>query len=230
VTTITTPYPTSIRAAAKVNLLPAQSPQRIVCFGDSTTAPRANVIPYCEQLASPTLVTINRGIPGDTTATARARFDKDVLASNPETVIIQFGINDSTIDVWKSPPETTHRVPLTAFIQNLTHFIETLHQRRVRVILMTFNPIRWTPRLIELYGRPPYNPNDPTGFDQPRTSYLEAIRQLAKTHRTGLIDIHREYQRYDLTTLLPDGMHPNTRGHQLTANLIRNLLTPNAHP
>lgn len=209
--------------------MPAQPPQRIVCFGDSTTAPRANVTTYCEQLSSPHIETINRGIPGDTTTSARARFAKDVLDANPQTVIIQFGINDSTIDVWKSPPQTTPRVSLTTFTQNLTHFIETLHQRQVRVILMTFNPLLWTDRLRQLYGHPPYNPNDPAGFDTPRTSYLEAIRQLAQTHRCDFIDINREFQKHNPAALLPDGMHPNTRGHQLTASLIRNLLTTNAH-
>ena len=50
---------------------------------------------------------INRGVPGNTTSQARARFAADVLDNHPDLVIIQLGANDAAIDVWKDPPATS---------------------------------------------------------------------------------------------------------------------------
>jgi len=79
----------------------------IVAFGDSITAPRKNIVVYSDLLrkefAGKNVDVINAGIGGNTTAHALARFEKDVLARDPDLVIMQFGNNDSSIDVWKEP-------------------------------------------------------------------------------------------------------------------------------
>ncbi|MCF6290434.1 MAG: GDSL-type esterase/lipase family protein [Desulfobacterales bacterium] len=69
----------------------------IVCFGDSLThgtgAPEGR--DYPGQLAK--LINrpvINAGIPGDTTATALARLERDVLTRKPGIVLITLGGND----------------------------------------------------------------------------------------------------------------------------------------
>ena len=62
-------------------------------------------------------------------------------------MIIQFGINDAAIDVWRNPPATKPRVPEAFFRENLLFFIDSLRQHDTRIILMTPNPLRWTPRL-----------------------------------------------------------------------------------
>src|ERR1700679_3680511 len=82
----------------------------VVIFGDSTSAPRNDVDIYARQLersfqdSSPRVAIINAAVPSDTTERARKRFARDVLARHPDVVVIQLGINDSTIDVWKKPP------------------------------------------------------------------------------------------------------------------------------
>src|SRR3954454_18567866 len=102
-------------------------PLKVVCFGDSTTAPREGVITYCDSLQreySPgSRATVhNRGVPGNTTVMARARFQKDVLDEKPDLVFILFGINDSAIDVWKNPPSHNPRVSLNDYRSNLRYF------------------------------------------------------------------------------------------------------------
>ena len=74
-------------------------PLAMVAFGDSTTAPRAGLV-VCAQLLESELrargtevKVINAGVPSNSTADARRRFEKDVLTQNPTLVIIQFGIN-----------------------------------------------------------------------------------------------------------------------------------------
>ncbi len=69
----------------------------IVFFGDSITA-GYDVLP---ELAFPALIaedlkmpTVNAGLPGDTTANALARLERDVLIHNPRLVVVEFGGND----------------------------------------------------------------------------------------------------------------------------------------
>ena len=203
---------------------------RVVCFGDSTTAPRDGVSVYCDQIRQPGLQTINRGVRGNTTEAARARFAADVLEAKPDIVILQFGINDSTVDVWKTPPATAPRVPVERFQENLTYFIRTLRASGCKVIVMTFNPLAWTDKMREMYAKPPYDTSDPMGFNAGRAPYLHAIRDIAKASGAILLDVDAAYRAYasepghSLNDLLLDGIHPNTMGQQLTSNLLRTAL------
>lgn len=204
----------------------AQNPLRVLCFGDSTTAPRAGVVPYCQQLEQSGRTMLNRGVPGNTTEMGRQRFERDVVGAHPDVVIIQFGINDSSVDVWKTHPESKPRVSLERYVENLTYFVEGSRRAGAQVILMTFNPLTWTPKLKELYGRAPYRVSDVDGFDEGREAYQTAIRQLCQEKQVRLIDVQKAYQKRSgpIDDLLLDGIHPNTLGHRLTANLLRPAL------
>jgi len=149
----------------------AARPLRIVAFGDSTTAPRvvegkelpvyADLLAEDAKLRERGVKIINAGVPADTTQEARARFGRDVLAQQPAVVIIQFGINDAAVDVWKNPPTTEPRVPRADYAANLLFFVTEVKKRGAQPILMTPNPLRWTDKLRSLYGKPPYAPADP---------------------------------------------------------------------
>ena len=122
---------------------------RITAFGDSTTAVREGVRKvYAQRLAEIlsksksgfTFEIINAGVRGHDTNQGRARFQRDVLNRKPSLVIIQFGLNDSCIDVHKG--KTGPRVPQAVYEQNLVYFIQILRDRKSSVILMTPNPAR----------------------------------------------------------------------------------------
>jgi sialidase-1 len=208
-------------------------PGGIILFGDSTTAPRGSLKVYATHVAaalqsigSP-LGVYNAGIGGNTTIAAVKRLRSDVLAYKPRVVVMQFGINDSAVEVWRKPPATGPRVSLDAFIQNYRSMITDVQQQGAKVILMTSNPLRWTPKLKEMYGKPPYNPAAEDGFDSPLlASYNEALRKLAAEMKVPLVDIHAAYPAFaaknktTLDGLLLDGMHPNDLGHQLVAELL----------
>ncbi|MBL8216985.1 MAG: hypothetical protein JNK87_40070 [Bryobacterales bacterium] len=207
---------------------------RIVCFGDSTTAPREGVVPYCEQIRAVGRETVNRGVRGNTTEHGRERFAADVLAVKPDVVILQFGINDSTVDVWKSPPAKSARVTVARFRENLTYFVESLKSAGARVVLMTFNPLAWTEKMTAMYGKAPYQPGEPMGFNAGREPYLQAIREVARQQGVVLVDVDAAFREYaatagqSLNDLLLDGIHPNTRGHEVVARLLsaRGVLPP----
>ncbi len=211
--------------------LPAGKMLTLVAFGDSTTALRDHLEVYPSllerELAAKGLAAriLNAGVPGNNTGDAARRFQRDVLDHKPDLVILQFGINDSAIDVWKQPPADQPRVALAEFRGHLRFFVKTLKSRGVKVILMTPNPLRWTPRLRELYGKPPYNREDPNGMNRLLTPYAGAVQGIARREKVPLVDVGQAFRDYarengSLDDLLLDGVHPNQTGHQIVATLL----------
>jgi len=211
------------------------APGGIAMFGDSTTATRPGSIDkvyavrVLERLqgVGSSLSVFNAGKGGSTTRVARQRFQTDVLRHKPRIIVMQFGINDSAVDVWKDPPATEPRIALPEFQDNLTAMIALAQKQDAKVILMTTNPLRWTPRLKELYGRPPYLPEQPDGLETPFLSaFNTAVRQLAQEHEIPLVDVHQAFAKsadtrnVSVEDLLLDGMHPNDGGHEVVTEQL----------
>jgi len=204
----------------------------IVAFGDSITAPRKNVVTYSDVIRSEfkkknlDVKVINSGIPGNTSAMAKERFEKDVLAHKPDLVIIQLGTNDAAVDVWKKPPATEPRVSIDVYEQNLRGFITKLKAQGARVILVTPAPTRWADKLKEMYGKPPYDPNDPDGFNIILKDYVQRARDVAKSEKVALVDLYSAFYKYHkvkgqtMDDLFLDGLHPNSKGQEIEAKLL----------
>ena len=202
-------------------------PTTVVCLGSSTTARRTGVKKVFEQRlgeALPDMRIVNSGVPGDTTERARKRFDEDVLAHQPDVVIIQLGGNDAAIDVWNG--KTEPRVSVERYRENLVYFITSLKKIGAQVILTTPGMFRWTSTLKELYGKPPYNPDVPDGFCFKLREYSAVVRDIAAAENVFLVDIfkaHEDYDRVDgrsIDEIFLDGMHPNDVGHALVAEKL----------
>ncbi len=210
------------------------APMTVVAFGDSTTAKRAEVVVYADQISDrigPESISIlNKGVGGQTTQAAMGRFQTDVRDQRPDVVIIQFGINDSAVDVWDEPPKASPRVSLADYESNIRHFVRESKAAGAEVILMTPNQLRWSKRTLELYGKPPYNRDDPRGFNLLLTQYCGVIREIANDENVRIVDIFDAYDDPQKTggisveDLLPDGMHPNTEGHRLVTDGLEPLL------
>ncbi|MBK8037775.1 MAG: exo-alpha-sialidase [Verrucomicrobiaceae bacterium] len=208
-------------------------PGGIFMFGDSTTAPRGSVTVYADrvntmlQSIGSSLSVYNAGVPSNTTVQALKRLQTDVLAYKPRIVVMQFGLNDCAIDVWKKPPATEPRVSKESFIANYRRMIAATQKAGAKVILMTTNPLRWHSKTRELYGKPPYKPDAEDGFESPTLlAYNDALRALAKELNVPLVDVHAAYPAFAakkktfITDMLPDGMHPGDLGHELVAELL----------
>jgi len=204
----------------------------IVAFGDSTTAPRKNVVTYSDVIRDEfkkknlDVKVINSGVPGNTTAIAKERFEKDVLAHKADLVIIQFGTNDAAVDVWKTPPEDKSRVAIDVYERNLREFITAVKAQGAKIILVTPAPTRWSEKLKGMYGKPPYKADDPDGFNVILKDYVQRMRDVAAKEKVILVDLNKEYYKYHKTKgqtmddLFLDGLHPNTKGQQIEAELL----------
>lgn len=216
-------------------VIPPPKPGGIIMFGDSTTAERPGAVDkvYSKRIDEALEKTgsrfsvYNAGIGGNTTRDALKRLDRDVLAHKPKIVVMQFGINDSAIDVWKKPPATASRVPLAEFASNLRSMVAQTQKAGAKVILMTANPLRWTSRLKEMYGHAPYLPDQEDGFEYPTLlPYNAAVRKLAEELNLPLVDVHAAYAPFaasnkkSVDQILLDGMHPGDLGHQLVAEML----------
>jgi hypothetical protein len=101
-----------------------------------------------------------------------------------------------------------------------------LKSKNTRVVLMTSNPLRLTPKLKEMYGKPPYQAENVDGFNAPLVPYCEAARRVAQVEGAELLDIqqafveHAQKRGVTVDSLLSDGMHPNDAGHRIEADLL----------
>lgn len=204
----------------------------VVAFGASTTAPRGETRIFADRLREALaergvpVRLLNAGIGGNTTEMARQRFERDVLAHQPDLVVIHLGVNDAAWDVWKDPPATGPRVSVARYVENMTHFVREVRARGGKVILVTPQTLCWTPKMKELYGRPPYVPDDPDGFNVVLREYVQALRALAAREEVPLADAFAAFEAWrqasgrPLQDLLPDGMHPSSEGHALIADVL----------
>jgi lysophospholipase L1-like esterase len=100
---------------------------KIICFGDSLTAGygASPGMDYPSQLAR--LLgrpVINAGVSGDTTATALARLENDVLSRSPRIVLITLGGND-----------LKNRLPQERTFENLKTIVESIQATGARVVI-----------------------------------------------------------------------------------------------
>ncbi len=200
----------------------------IVAFGASTTAPRGNLKVYSMHLAErfPEYTVINSGVPGNSTELAKARFKCDVLSHKPDLVIILLGTNDSAIDVWKNPPADKPRVPIETYEENIRYFINELEKINCLTILIAPQPLVWTEKLRQLYGKAPYKTDSRTGFNFMLVKYAASLCKIAAEKKLPFINLTKVFDRYArenniaIEKLFLDGMHPNDEGQKIIADVL----------
>lgn len=99
----------------------------IVCFGDSLTY-GTGALPgedYPARLAAALgRPVVNAGVPGDTTADALARLERDVLSRDVRLVVVAFGGNDFI-----------RRVPADQTFRNLDEIVRRVQEKGAVVVL-----------------------------------------------------------------------------------------------
>ena len=203
-----------------------QKKTRVIFFGDSIT--QAGVQPggYIVRVDSMCKVEgsgdkfefIGAGIGGNKVYDLYLRMDSDVLAKNPDVVIIYIGVND----VWhKSSSGTgTDADKFEKFYQAI---IDKLKAKNIKIILST-------PAAI----------GEKTDFSNPQdgdmNEYSNIIRRIASRNNLALVDLRKAFLGYDLKNnpankdrgiLTTDRVHLNANGNQLVADemwrVIKNL-------
>jgi acyl-CoA thioesterase-1 len=121
------------------------SGENIICFGDSLTYGTGAVpgksypAQLAEMIGQPV---INSGIPGDTTARALQRLERDVLLKSPHMVLITLGGNDMKNGVDKK-----------IALKNLREIVETIQAKEALVVIGGVKLLFWDRGYQEEYEK-----------------------------------------------------------------------------
>jgi lysophospholipase L1-like esterase len=159
----------------------------------------------------------NLGIPGETTEGLRKRFHQDVtprLDPGQDTIIIfAIGINDSHLVTERN----SHNVPLERFSKNLCSLIQQAQNITARIFLVGLTPVD--------EGRyPAFWPNPYRYKNEYIRTYNEEMKSICTASGAHLIDVLDAFYEADYKSLLEDGIHPNSIGHELLERVIREQL------
>ncbi len=143
----------AIPAIEAVELLTEEPARAVVAFGDSITAMSQWTKPLARRLAETypgEYILLNSGITGNCLLyepeglfgpvygeMGTKRFERDVLGiPDLETVIFGLGVND----VSYLNEKTAGQINLPAYQKEITHMVDELHRRSVRVCMQTITP------------------------------------------------------------------------------------------
>ena len=196
---------------------------KIIFFGDSITQAGVNKGGYIDRVQS----FINQrslqqkyelagaGIGGNKVYDLYLRMEDDVLAKNPQTVVIYVGIND----VWHKTSSGTG-TDLDKYEKFYVAIIKKLQAKNIKVAVCT-------PTVI---GEKKDNANPQ---DKDLNTYSDVIRRLAVTYNCVLIDLRKAFSSYEQANntdnkesglLTSDRVHLTDSGNQLVADeMIKGL-------
>lgn len=159
------------------------------------------------------VLSLCRGISGETTRMGLERFPSDVQNLYPDVLTLQFGLNDC--NCWLTDMGA-QRVSLAAFKANLLEMIERARLFGTKHIILANNhsTLRYK---VMLNGE---------RFEDANARYSEAIHQVAVEAQVIFCDIRKEFEKYSREELAeyllpyPDQLHLSVAGNQVYANVI----------
>jgi lysophospholipase L1-like esterase len=164
---------------------------------------------------------INAGIGGDTASRAVARMEKQVLAHNPDLVIVSFGLNDVNGE-------------LQDFLNGLREIFSRLQEKDIPVIFMTPNMLNTyvaddTPAQYRDYAFKTAEIQNSGKMDR----YIHAAAELATDMGITLCDCYSQWkklsQTQDTTLLLANRInHPTSDMHNLFADALYDIIMGSA--
>jgi len=196
---------------------PANKKKRVVFFGDSITAAGAKPGGYILKLDSMLALQgkaeqyelVGAGVSGNKVYDLYLRMEEDVLAKEPDMVVIYIGVND----VWHKRTSGTGTDP-DKFEKFYQAIINKLKAKNITVILCT-----------------PATIGEKTDFSNPLdgdlNEYSKIIRNIAQKNNLAVVDLRKAFLDYDLKNnpenktkdiLTSDGVHLNAKGNQFVAD------------
>jgi isoamyl acetate esterase len=199
---------------------------KIIFFGDSITQAGVNPGGYIMRIDSmcnneglkESYEFTGAGIGGNKIYDLYLRIEDDVLAKNPDVVIIYVGVND----VWHKSSSGTG-TDADKFEKFYAAIIKKLKEKNMKIILCT-------PAAI----------GEKTDFsnsqDGDLNEYSKIIRSIASKNNLQLVDLRKSFLEYNLKNntenkdrgiLTTDRVHLNAKGNQLVADEMWKLIKSN---
>jgi lysophospholipase L1-like esterase len=149
---------------------------------------------------------VHAGVGGDSILLVLQRMQRDVLAHDPDLIVLAVGINDSHTD-----SRGLNWVERGEYERGLDRFADLAGSRPVVLVGLTpIDDARTTP-LAE----------DTIYTNQASIEYDAILRSFAKRRGFTYIPIAVHFEREGgAAALTTDGLHPTPRGHQLIADAV----------
>lgn len=178
----------------------------ILCLGDSLTegyqinpddAFPALLTRRLQEKFGPTATAINAGISGATSASGLSRLRFQMKATQkPTHLILALGANDGL-----------RGLPVAAMKKNLNETIEFAQNNNMKVLLAGMK----------------VPPNYGVGYAK---SFEKVFKDLAQKHRVTLLPFLLDGVAAKAELNLPDGIHPNAKGHAIIVENVWKKLEP----
>ena len=144
---------------------------------------------------------VNKGIPGDTAFGGLNRLDKDVLEKRPDTVFIQFALNDAFLGY--------SALEFEGYIQRIVDIIN--ERTTADIVLIT--------SIYLGYGME----GDVSNI------FYNVLDKIAQINKISIVKVHDYWKKhidneaYFRTLVQNDFLHPNEEGYKLMAEAIMEI-------
>ncbi|MBN8209686.1 SGNH/GDSL hydrolase family protein [Bacillus sp. NTK071] len=154
---------------------------------------------------------VNKGVSGNRITDLEKRWQKDVIAANPEVLSISIGIND----VWRQldHPEMKQVYP-EDFKEIYERLLNKARNINTKLVLME-------PTII--------NEDIHSKGNQMLVPYVEVVRRLASNYDAVLVPTHTAFLKQvkqSEVNLTTDGVHMTEAGNRLMASIWLKACTP----
>lgn len=202
---------------------------RILIFGDSIAAgmfdqkggwaTRLRILTNSKHLKNLKYdrVFYNLSVSGNSTKELLERVKNEINARmNGEELVIIFAIGEN--DSWVTGANQIVNVTEKVFKNNLQLLVNLakLYSEKIFFIGLTpveekkVNPVPWRPEI--------------SYFNSQIALYDSIIKKICQDNDVDFIDIWSEFNKKNYKLLLSDGLHPNTKGHEVIYEKIRDCL------
>ena len=201
----------------------SQKKTKVVFFGDSSTELGVKPGGYVTRVDSMSKAEgksagfefVGAGVSGNKVYDLYLRMEEDVLAKNPDVVVIYVGVND----VWHKTLLGTGTDP-DKFEKFYTAILKKLKEKNIKAVLCT-------PAVVG-------EKNDMSNpLDGDLNRYSNIIRDIAKKNNLPLIDLRKKFIEYELANnpenkekdiLTYDRVHMNSKGNQFLADAMWSVI------
>lgn len=156
----------------------------------------------------------NLGISGDDSRDVLNRFDSEIAARQHEIIIFAIGLNDTK---FLEDKDDVH-VPFDEFVDNINKLVSKAKKVTDTVIILGITPVN-----EEDVNPAPWNTNK--SYTNNRIEkYNQALLEISKENNLDFIDFYKIFTEQNYKELIHDGLHPNSKGHKIIFNEVKNLL------
>ncbi len=162
----------------------------------------------------------NLGVPGDTAAGIAKRIENEITARHDQSqemvVMIAIGINDSMIEL----PSGRATVQIEDFRYSLALICQAIKRFQASVYFVGLNPVDES-----LVNPVPWNPH--LAYTAESTALFDAeLAQFCAANGYPFISLRKSWMAKQWSSLLHDGLHPNSPGHYDIYELVRSVVIP----